>query len=147
LIALAIAGCTTMDSVPANPQAVVDQRVAIMKGFVSALSASGAFASGKGSQADAHTKLSTARSGAESLRSLFPRGTALGDRGVTKSRALSTIFSSRADFDDKLGDTAAAFAALDATVVRGAEADAATALSKAKATCGSCHNKYRSADE
>ena len=147
LVALAVAGCAAMEGVPDNPQAVVDQRVAVMKSFVGALQASGAYASGKGTQGDAQTKLAAARSGLQRLAGLFPRGTALGDKGVTKSRALSTIFANRGDFDGLMADADAGLAALQGAVTRGAAAESGDAISKVKPACVSCHNKYRTADE
>jgi len=141
-------GCQSMmDAPPANPQAVIDQRVSVMKGFVGALTDASAFVQGKGGAPAARTKVATARAKAEPLADLFPRGTALGDRGVAKSRALSTIFSNRSDFEAKLGASAQTLAALEGALARGSKADTTGALNKAKAACGSCHDKYRAADE
>lgn len=145
---VAVVGCQTiMDTPPSNPQAVVDQRVSIMKGFVGALGAASAFTQGKGDARAAQTKVAAARGGAAKLDGLFPRGTALGDRGVAKSRALSTIFTNRADFEAKLGASAQTLATLEGALTRGSKADTTGALNSAKAACGSCHNKYRAADE
>ena len=147
-VLVGVAGCQTMmDSPPANPQAAIDQRVSIMKGFVGALTASSAFAQDKGGAPAARAKVAMARANAPKLDGLFPRGTALGDRGVAKSRALSTIFSNRSDFEGKLAASAANLAVLDGALARGSKADTTAALNKAKAACGSCHDKYRAADE
>jgi cytochrome c556 len=148
LVLAGLAGCQTiMDAPPANPQAVIDQRVSIMKGFVGALGASVAFTQGKGDARAAQTKVAAARAGAAKLDGLFPRGTALGDRGVAKSRALSTIFTNRSDFEAKLAASAQTLGALGGALARGSKADTTAALNSAKAACGSCHNKYRAADE
>jgi cytochrome c556 len=147
-VLLGVGGCQTMmESPPANPQTVIGQRVGIMKGFVDALSASSAFAQGKGGAPAAQAKVATARAGAAKLEGLFPRGTALGDKGVTRSRALSTIFKSRSDFEAKLAASAQTLAALEGALARGSKADTTGALNRAKAACGSCHDKYRAADE
>jgi cytochrome c556 len=147
LVAVGVAACTTtMDSTPSNPQGVIAQRVSIMKGFGGALGASAAFVQGKGG-ADAHVKLTTAMANVDKLPGLFPRGTALGDRNAGTSRALSTIFTNRADFEAKAAAVGRSLGALDALIVRGAKSEAAKALVTTKAACGACHAKYRAADE
>lgn len=147
LSTLSLAACTTtMDTPPSNPQAVIAQRVAVMKGFGGALGASAAFVQGKGG-ADAHAKLTTAMANADKLPGLFPRGTALGDKNAGASRALSTIFANRDDFEAKAAAVGRSLGALDALIVRGAKSEAAKALATTKAACGACHAKYRAADE
>lgn len=147
-LGVVLAGCqTTMDTPPANPKVVIAERVSIMKGFGGALAASSAFAQGKGTAQAARAKVVTARAGAAKLEGLFPRGTALGDKGVAASRALTTIFTNRSDFEAKLAASAQTLAALDGALARGSKADTMGALNKAKAACASCHDKYRAADE
>lgn len=148
LLALGLVGCQTMmDTPPANPKAVIGERVAIMKSFGAALTTSGAFAQGKGTAAAARAKVATAQAGAAKLDRLFPRGTALGDRGAGTSRALSTIFANRSDFEAKIDAASRALAGLDGALARGSKADTTAALNAAKSTCGSCHSRYRAADE
>ena len=148
LVLAGLAGCQTiMDAPPSNPQAVVDQRVSIMKGFVGSLGASSAFTQGKGDARSAQSKVAAARAGAAKLDGMFPRGTALGDKGVAKSRALSTIFTNRSDFEAKLAASAQTLATLESALARGSKADTTGALAGAKNACVSCHNKYRTADE
>jgi cytochrome c556 len=144
-----LTGCTTMLEAPppANPQAVVDQRVAIMKGFVGALTDASAFAQGKGGAPGAQAKVAAARAKVERLSDLFPRGTALGDKGVAKSRALTTIFTNRSDFEAKLAAAGQALGGLDSALMRGSKADTTAALNVAKGACLACHNKYRAADD
>ena len=147
-IAATLAACqTTLDTPPANPKAVIAERVAVMKGFGGALAASGAFVQGKGTAEAARAKLATAVANADRLPGLFPRGTALGDKNAPTSRALSTIFTNRDDFAAKAAAVGRALGALDALVARGAKGEVATALNTAKAACGACHSKYRAADE
>jgi len=143
---LALAACATL-SPPANPQSVVNERVTIMKNFVGALTASGQYTQGKGTAQDAKTKLAAARAGVDRLENLFPPGTALGDRGVTTSRALSTIFANRADFDAKRAKFGQVLAALDAAVGQNAKPETAKQITAVKSTCLACHAKYRTADE
>jgi cytochrome c556 len=146
--ALVLTACTMMsDMPPANPQAVVDERVTIMKGFVGALAATTNYTQGKATAAAARTKLTAARANMGRIGDLFPRGTALGDRGVTHSRALSTIFTNRSDFADKLEALAAALATLDEPLTRDAKAQTMTALAAVKTACTSCHDKYRAPED
>jgi cytochrome c556 len=144
---LSAAACTTDPGPPANPQGVVDQRVAIMKGFAGAIGASANFTQGKASTADARAKLGPARASIERVGDLFPRGTALGDRGVRQSRALSTIFANRDDFEGKLDNLSETLAALDATLAKNAKSQATKALAAARAACNACHTKYRAPED
>jgi cytochrome c556 len=143
----AIAGCTTDPGPPANPQSVVDQRVAVMKSFAGAIGATANFTQGKASAADARAKLGQARAGIERVGDLFPRGSALGDRGVKQSRALSTIFANRDDFEGKLDTLSEAMGALDEALAKGAKGQATKALAAARAACNACHTRYRAPED
>ena len=147
LATLTLVACETGGPPPADPQRVVNERVAIMKSLGAALLATAAFTQSKGQPADALAKLSVARKNAERVPDMFPRGTALGDKGVANSRALTTIFANRNDFDNKASTLQARLAELEAAVTKGAKADATTALASTKAACAACHTKYRAADE
>lgn len=147
--ALALTACATitMQSPPENPQTIVNERVAIMKNFAGALGAAGQFAQGKGTSKDAMTKLTAARTGADRLAYLFPPGTALGDRGVANSRALSTIFSKRDDFGAKRENLVEVLAVLDTAVSQRTKAEVAKQVATTKDACLACHTKYRAAEE
>jgi cytochrome c556 len=147
LLTLALAACASLDVPPENPQALVNERIAIMKSFVAALTASGQFTQDKTTAAAAKAKVAVARKGVERVDDLFPKGTALGDRGVTDSRALSKIFTKRPEFEAKTADLANALAALEAALAKGSKADVAKALPTVKGTCGSCHSRFRTPDE
>ena len=138
---------TTKHEPPKNPQTLVDQRVAIMKTFIGGLGASSQFAQGKAPAAAAKAKVNIARSGLERLDDLFVPGTALGDRGVTKSRALTTIFAKNSDFHDKLRELSAAFADIDGALSHESKNETATAVQRTKTACLSCHSKFRTPDE
>jgi cytochrome c556 len=147
LIALALAACATIDVVPENPQALVNERIAIMKGFVAALTASGQFTQDKATAQTAKSKMAAARAGVERLDDLFPKGTALGDRGVKNSRALSTIFANRPDFETKRSNLADTLSVLDAALAKSSKADAAKTIVQVKNACAACHTRFRSPDE
>lgn len=145
---LAIAACTTLtDAPPADPQKVIDERVAMMKSFVGALGTSTQYTQDKAPILAAQGKVAIARRKLKAAQSLFPRGTALGDRGVTRSRALSTIFANRDDFDAKFDALAASLAGLDAALAKNAKADVTAALASTKKTCLACHDKYRAPED
>lgn len=146
-LAIALLGCSTTQSPPENPQAVVKQRIAIMKSFPGALATAGAFAQGKGTAEAAGAKLAVARTGAERLRDLFPPGTALGDRGVSDSRALSTIFANRADFDAKRTALEDALTGLETALAKKSKVETANLVTSAKSACAACHGRYRTPDE
>ena len=147
-VAAGVAGCVSkLDTPPANPQNVINERVAIMKGFGGALAASAAYVQGKGTAQAARAKLGPAMQNTGKLAGLFPRGTAMGDKGAGTSRALSTIFANRPDFEAKIDAAARALGALDALIARGAKAEASAAFDRARSACGACHTKYRAADE
>lgn len=146
---LGLAACTTLteERPPANPQGVVAQRVALMKTLGSALGAATNQTQGKTTAAAARKSIATARAQLEGAPKLFPRGTALGDRGVTQSRALSTIFINRSDFEAKFDTLAGRLAELDAALAKNAKAETAKALADTRAACSACHNKYRAPEE
>lgn len=125
---------------------MVDQRVAIMKSFGSALATAANYGQGKATAEAAKSKLAAARAGLPKVVNMFPRGTALGDRGVVQSRALSTIFTNRSDFEAKFERLDEGFAALDRALAGGKEATTGAA-GTLRATCASCHNRYRAADD
>lgn len=150
-VALLVGACGTLDtldtSVPSNPQAVVNDRVAVMKSFAGALTTSGQFVQGKATASAAKARVTAAIGGADRLKHLFPRGTALGDKGVSDSRALSTIFATRSDFDGKLADLAQTLARLEPTLTAADKKTAAASLSEVRKACVGCHSKYRTPDE
>jgi cytochrome c556 len=146
-IASALVACATQESPPENPQGVVNERVAVMKSFIAALVAAGNFAQGKATAETAKAKVTAARAGAGRLSDLFPRGTALGDRGVKTSRALSTIFANRADFDAKRAALENTLAALDGALAENSKTDAAKLIAPVKSACLACHAHYRTPDE
>ena len=147
LATLTLVACETGNVPPANPQQVIDERVAVMKSLGAALAATNAFVQGKGAAPAAQSKLSLARKNAERLAQLFPRGTALGDKGVTSSRALSTIFTNRGDFDKKADALLGKLDQLANGLATASKSDTLSSLSAAKNACTSCHDKYRAADE
>ena len=66
---------------------------------------------------------------------------------MKQSRALSTIFANRADFDAKRSALADALLALESALAKNSKSDAAKQLQQTKSTCGACHTRYRTPDE
>ena len=147
LATLTLVACETGNVPPANPQQVIDERVAVMKSLGAALAATNAYVQGKGTVPAAETKLAVARKNALRIPQMFPRGTALGDKGVANSRALSTIFTNRNDFDSKANALLTRLDQLQTALSANAKTDTSSALSATKATCASCHDKYRAPDD
>ena len=122
-----------------SPQDLVDAREATMKKMGAAVKAG---VDMKAPAADAKAKLAEARKIAESIPSLFPKGTGPGDPGVTKTRALPEIWAKPAEFKaaaDKLVTLLkAAEAAVDAD-----ETTKGTALNATYKGCKGCHDEFR----
>lgn len=147
LATLTLLACETGNVPPANPQQVVDERVAVMKSLGAALAATNAFVQGKGTAPAAQSKVALARNNAQRIPQMFPRGTALGDKGVANSRALSTIFTNRGDFDKKASSLLAKLDGLVGALQGNSKSEATSALAATKNACASCHDKFRAADE
>jgi cytochrome c556 len=119
------------------PQQVVDDRVAGMKGMAGNVKGAAEAAT----PADAHAKFTAAIAFAETIPSLFPKGTGIGDAGVTKSRALQDIWAKPAEFNAAAAALVAALKAADAVVDDKAKLDAA--FGEIRKSCGGCHTPFR----
>ncbi len=79
---------------------------------------------------------------ATALPSMFPAGT--GPDAIPSTRAKPEVWSDRAGFEAKAADYQAATALLRETIASGDAAAANDAWAATRATCGSCHDAYRS---
>jgi cytochrome c556 len=123
-----------------SPQQIVDDRIAGMKklgGHVKAASEAGIDA------AKSKPALAEAIKFAESIPTLFPKGTGIGDAGVTKSRALQEIWAKPADFKAAAEALVAALKAADAAVDSGDAAKIGPAFKGIGKGCGGCHTQFR----
>jgi cytochrome c556 len=137
LIGAALVVCATAAYAAEAPQKTVDARVAGMKGMVADLTAAS-----KATTADeAKTKLASARKFAESIPSAFPKGTGIGDAGVTKSRALQDIWAKTTEFKAAADALVVALKAAEAAVGDKAKLDAA--FGEVRKSCGGCHTPFR----
>jgi cytochrome c556 len=79
---------------------------------------------------------------ATALPSMFPAGT--GPDAIASTKAKPEIWSDRAGFEAKAADYQAATARLRDAIAAGDRAAASEAWTATRATCGSCHDAYRS---
>lgn len=79
---------------------------------------------------------------ATALPTMFPAGT--GPDAIPSTKAKPEVWSDRAGFEAKAADYQAATARLRDAVAAGDTAAANEAWTATRATCGSCHDAYRS---
>lgn len=137
LAVVAFASVACGASVAQTPQQTVDARVDGMKKFGGAVKA----ASQAATPEEAKAKLAEAIAFSESIVSRFPKGTGIGDTGVTKSRALQDIWAKPAEFKAAADAMTAALKNIDALLGDKAKADAAFA--EVGKNCGGCHKMFR----
>ena len=122
-----------------SPQEQVDAREAAMKKLGGAMKGGTDLAA---KPADAHAKFAEAIKIAESIPSLFPKGTGIGDAGVTKSRALQDIWKKPDEFKTAAANLVAVLKAADAAVDVGGDAKG-TAFNAIGKACKGCHDAFR----
>jgi cytochrome c556 len=135
-VAALIAVCAGV-AVASDAQSTIDERVAGMKKLGGNLK--GAFEAT--TAAEVQAQLSAAIAFAESIPSRFPKGTGIGDAGVTKTRALQDIWAKPAEFKAAAeGLMKALKTAHDAV---GDQAKLGAALKGVGAACKDCHDTFR----
>lgn len=120
-----------------SPQQIVDDRIAGMKTMAGNLKA----ASEAATAADAKAKFEAARKFAETIPNLFPKGTGIGDKGVTKTRAVQDIWAKPAEF--KAASDALVAALKTAEAAAGDKAKTDAAFGEIRKSCGGCHTPFR----
>lgn len=136
LSAMVLAGSVWAAAAP-SPQDIVNDRVAGMKSLIGSLKG----ASEATDAAVAKDHLAKAIAVAKSIPSKFPKGTGIGDAGVTKTRALQDIWTKLAEFKAAADGFAAALEA--ASAAAGDAAKFGAAMGGVKKSCGSCHDAFR----
>lgn len=137
LAVVAFASVACGASVAQTPQQAVDARIDGMRKFGGAVKA----ASQAATPEEAKAKLAEAIAFSESIVSRFPKGTGIGDTGVTKSRALQDIWAKPTEFKAAADAMTAALKNIDALLGDKAKADAAFA--EVGKSCGGCHKMFR----
>ena len=134
---LALSAGSVLASAALTPQQIVDDRVAGMKALGGNLKGARTAADAAGAKAE----LAKAIAFAATVQSRFPKGTGIGDAGVTKSRALQDIWTKPDQFKAAIEALAGALKAADAAAGDQAKFDAAFgALGK---SCKGCHDQFR----
>ena len=136
-VAVFLAAGSVMAAGVMSPQQIVDDRVTGMNGLSKNLTV----AKGATDPAIAKAQMAQAIAFAQTIPSKFPKGTGVGDAGVTKTRALQDIWTKPSEFQ----------AAADAMVVALKNADAvagdatkfAAAFGEIPKGCGGCHTPFR----
>jgi cytochrome c556 len=136
LAAMALAGSVWAAATP-SPQEIVDDRVAGMKSLIGSMK--GASEATDAAVAKGH--LAKAIAVAKSMPSKFPKGTGIGDAGVTKTRAVQDIWNKPAEFKAATDGFVAALEA--ASAAAGDAAKFGAAMGGVKKSCGSCHDAFR----
>jgi cytochrome c556 len=136
IVFLAATGAAVSFAAPAS-QSVVDERVAGMKSLIGAMRG----ATGAGDPAEARASLAPAIAYARSLPDRFPKGTGIGDPGISKTRAKQDIWTKPDAFKASSAAFLAALEAASAGANDSAKFDAA--MGDAKKSCSSCHDAFR----
>jgi len=136
-----VAASTVWAAGTMSPQQIVDDRVngmeAMGKGLTAAKTATDA--------ATAKAELVKAIAFAKAIPDKFPKGTASGDPGVTKTRALPDVWAKPAEF--KAAADALAVALQAASDAAGDTAKFETAMGGVFKTCKGCHDAFRTKSE
>jgi len=122
-----------------TPQQVVDARIEDMKKLGGTLKT----ASQAAAPAEAKTKIAEAIAFSETIVSRFPKGTGIGDTGVTKTRALQDIWTKPAEFKAAADALTAVLKNVDAALGTGDKAKIDAAFNEVGKGCGGCHKPFR----
>lgn len=122
-----------------TPQQIVDARIEDMKKLGGNLKA----ASQAATPAGAKAKIAEAIAFAETIVSRFPKGTGIGDTGVTKTRALQDIWTKPAEFKAAADALTAVLKSVDAALGSGDKAKIDAAFNEVGRGCGGCHKPFR----
>lgn len=149
VVASAVLAVTFLTSVacgssgPQAPQQVVDARIEAMKKLGGDLKATAQAAT----PAEAKAKIAEAIAFSESIVSRFPKGTGIGDTGVTKTRALQDIWTKPAEFKAAADALTAVLKNIDAALGTGDKAKVDAAFGEVGKSCGGCHKPFRVPDK
>lgn len=143
-VAVAMAVCAggvwAADAPATSPQQIAAEREAGMKKMAGNIKAA---SDPSTKPADARAKLDEAIKFAETIPSHFPKGTGIGDPGITHSRALQDIWKKPAEFKAAADALVAALKAADAALSAGDQAKVDAAFGDVRKACGGCHTPFR----
>lgn len=121
------------------PQQIVDTRIEGMKKLGGDLKATGQAAT----PAEAKAKIAEAIAFSESIVSRFPKGTGIGDPGVTKTRALQDIWAKPVEFKTSADALTGVLKNISAALDSGDKAKVDAAFGEVGKSCGGCHKMFR----
>jgi cytochrome c556 len=139
VLALTVFVSAACGSPAQTPQQLVDARIEGMKKFGGALKATGQAATA----AEAKAKTAEAIAFSDSIVSRFPKGTGIGDTGVTKTRALQEIWAKPVEFKAAADAMTATLKAIDTALGTGDKAKVDAAFAEVGKGCGGCHKPFR----
>lgn len=139
--ALLCAACgNAAEGTAKGPQQIVEQREAGMKAkLVGGLKA----ASEAATPAEAKAKLAEAIAFAESIPALFPKGTGIGDPGITHTRAVQDIWTKWDEFKAAADGLVAALKQTSAAIDSGDKTKVEEGFNAVRKACGTCHTPFR----
>lgn len=137
LVGAALVVCASAAWAAEAPQQIIDERESGMKKMAADITV----ASKTPTAIIAQASLTTAITFAESIPSRFPKGTGIGDPGVTKTRALQDIWAKPAEFKAAADALVSALKAARDAATDKAKLDAA--LGEVRKSCGGCHTPFR----
>lgn len=141
VVAVVMAGsavlATASTPLDSTPQEIVDSRVAGMKSLIGSMKG----ASEATDPAVIRDHLAKAIAVAKAMPAKFPKGTGIGDAGVTKTRAVQAIWTKPAEFKAATDGFVAALEA--ASAAAGDAAKFGAAMGSVKKSCASCHDAFR----
>ncbi len=145
VVASAVLAATFLTSVacgssaPQTPQQIVDARIEAMKKLGGDVKATSQAAT----PAEAKAKIAEAIAFSETVVSRFPKGTGIGDAGVTKTRALQDIWTKPVEFKASADALTAVLKSIDAALGTGDKAKVDAAFGEVGKSCAGCHKPFR----
>ena len=137
----ACGGAVWAANAPAKtPQEIATAREASMKQMAGDVKAA---ADPAAKAEDAKAKLADATKIAEAIPSYFPKGTGIGDPGITKTRALQDIWAKPTEFKAAADALVTALKNVDAAFGSGDRAKIDAAFGEIGKNCGGCHKPFR----
>jgi cytochrome c556 len=139
ILAVTVFASAACGSSAQTPQQIVDARIEGMKKLGGNMKATSQAAT----PAEAKAKIAEAIAFSESIVSQFPKGTGIGDTGVTKTRALQDIWTKAADFKAAADAMTATLKNIEAALGTGDKAKVDAAFAEVGKNCGGCHKAFR----
>lgn len=122
-----------------TPQQIVDARIEDMK----KLGANVKGTSEAATPAEAKAKIAEAIVFSETIVARFPKGTGIGDAGITKTRALQDIWAKPTEFKAAADKMTAILKDVGVAIDSGDKTKVEAAFKQVYPGCGGCHKPFR----